>query len=74
VDDATAVIYLSALPGLVRLDVLLADRVGSVKAPGDFGLALVGFVLLTVWRLPPLVVVIVSAIGGAALSTIGSHS
>jgi chromate transport protein ChrA len=35
----------------------------SVKSPGDFGLALVGFVLLTVWRLPPLVVVIVSAIG-----------
>jgi chromate transporter len=40
----------------------------SVKTPGDFGLALVGFVLLTVWRLPPLVVVIVSALGGAALA------
>ena len=44
----------------------------SVKSPGDFGLAIVGFVLLTVWRLPPLVVVIVSAFGGAALSIIGS--
>ena len=40
----------------------------SVKTPGDFGLALVGFVLLTVWRVPPLVVVIVSALGGIALS------
>ena len=40
----------------------------SVKTPGDFGLALVGFVLLTVWRLPPLVVVIVSALGGVALA------
>jgi chromate transporter len=40
----------------------------SVKAPGDFGLALVGFVLLAVWRLPPLVVVIVSALGGVALA------
>jgi len=40
----------------------------SVKAPGDFGLALTAFILLTVWRLPPLVVVIVSALGGAALA------
>jgi chromate transporter len=40
----------------------------SVKSPGDFGLALVGFVLLTVWRAPPLLVVIISAIGGIALA------
>jgi chromate transporter len=42
--------------------------VSAVNGPGDFGLALVGFVLLTVWRLPPLVVVIVSALGGVALA------
>ena len=40
----------------------------SVKTPGDFALALVGFILLTVWRLPPLAVVIVSALGGVALA------
>ena len=40
----------------------------SVKTPGDFGIALVGFVLLTAWRAPPLVVVIVSALGGMALA------
>jgi chromate transporter len=40
----------------------------SVKGPGDFGVALVGFVLLTVWRAPPLLVVVVSAIGGVALA------
>jgi chromate transporter len=41
----------------------------SVKTPGDFGIALVGFVLLTVWRAPPLVVVVViSALGGIALA------
>jgi chromate transporter len=40
----------------------------SVKAPADFAIALVGFVLLTVWRAPPLVVVIISAIGGVAFS------
>ena len=42
----------------------------SVKTPGDFGIALVGFVLLTVWRAPPLLVVVVSAIGGIALTLI----
>jgi chromate transporter len=40
----------------------------SVKAPGDFGIALTGFVLLTVWRTPPLVVVILSAVGGILLA------
>ncbi len=40
----------------------------SVKAPGDFGIALTGFVLLTVWRTPPLVVVIISAVGGILLA------
>jgi chromate transporter len=42
----------------------------SVNAPGDFGIALVGFVLLTVWRTPPLLVVIVSAVGGVVLSLV----
>jgi chromate transporter len=36
----------------------------------NFGVALVGFVLLTVWRAPPLVVVVISAIGGIALRLI----
>lgn len=40
----------------------------SVRAPGDFGLALVGFVLLTAWRAPPLLVVAVSALGGMAMA------
>lgn len=40
----------------------------SVHAPGDLAVALVGFVLLTVWRAPPSVVVIVSALGGIALA------
>jgi chromate transporter len=40
----------------------------AVKGPGDFGVALLGFVLLTVWRVPPLVVVAVSAIGGIVLA------
>ena len=39
--------------------------------PGDFGLALVGFVLLTVWQTPPLVVVAVGALGGIGLALTG---
>jgi chromate transporter len=42
----------------------------AVKSPADFGLALLGFVLLTVWRAPPLIVVIVTALGGVALALV----
>jgi len=42
----------------------------SVKAPGDFAIALVGFVLLVAWRAPPLIVVLVSACGGIALALV----
>lgn len=40
----------------------------AVRGPGDFGLALVGFVLLTVWQTPPFIVVGISALGGIALA------
>jgi chromate transporter len=40
----------------------------SVKSPGDFGIALLGFVLLTVWRTPSLLIVVISALGGIALA------
>jgi chromate transporter len=40
----------------------------SVRTPADFAIALVGFVLLVAWRAPPLVVVIVSALGGIVLA------
>jgi chromate transporter len=36
----------------------------SVQGPRDFGIALVGFVLLVAWRAPPLVVVAFSAVAG----------
>jgi len=44
----------------------------SVKTIGDFVLVLFSFVLLTVGRIPPLVVVIISALGGLALAVVGS--
>jgi chromate transporter len=39
----------------------------AVLAPPDFVVALVGFLLLTVWRAPPWLVVILLAISGAAM-------
>jgi len=36
----------------------------AVRTHGDFALALIGFVLLVAWRLPPLAVVIIGAVGG----------
>src|SRR5580693_2319618 len=40
----------------------------AVKTPGDFALALFGFVLLAVWQAPPLVVIAISALGGIGLA------
>jgi chromate transporter len=42
----------------------------SVKTPGDFGVALAGIILLAVWRAPPLLVVVLSAIAGVAMAEI----
>jgi chromate transporter len=42
--------------------------ISSVKSVGDFAVALVGFVLLTAWRLPPLIVVILGAFAGVLMS------
>ncbi len=37
----------------------------TVKSTGDFGVALIGFVLLIAWRAPPLLVVVIGALAGA---------
>jgi chromate transporter len=58
----------AAVVGLLGAALYNPVWTSAVKTPGDFGLALVGFVLLTVWRAPPLVVVAVSALGGIALA------
>jgi len=42
----------------------------SVHSPRDFGIALVGFVLLVAWRAPPLVVVAFSAVAGTAMAVL----
>jgi chromate transporter len=58
----------AAVVGLLGAALYNPVWTSAVKAPGDFGLALVGFVLLIVWQAPPLVVVAVSAVGGVALA------
>ncbi|MBM3883716.1 MAG: chromate efflux transporter [Verrucomicrobia bacterium] len=40
----------------------------SVQTPPDFAVALIGFILLTAWKAPPVVVVAVSALAGAAFA------
>ncbi|MDO9503001.1 chromate transporter, partial [Falsiroseomonas sp.] len=40
----------------------------TIKEPAHFALALTGFLLLTVWKAPPWVVVILSALGGVLIS------
>jgi chromate transporter len=40
----------------------------AIKGPADFGLALVAFGLLMFWRLPPWLVVLISAAGGQAIA------
>lgn len=42
----------------------------TVHSPRDFGVALVGFVLLVAWRAPPLVVVAFSAAAGTAMALV----
>lgn len=45
--------------------------VSAILTPYDFALAVLGFVLLTVWKAPPWVVVVLLAVGGAGLSVFG---
>ena len=60
----------AAVVGLLGAALYNPVWTSAVKTPGDFALALVGFVLLTVWQVPPLVVVATGALGGIGLSLI----
>jgi chromate transporter len=54
----------AAVVGLLGAALYNPLWISSIKSSFDFALALFGFVLLAVWRTPPLVVVILGAIGG----------
>jgi hypothetical protein len=49
---------------------LLPSAVASVRNAGDVSMVMAGFLLLTAWRTPPIVVVIMGAIAGLLLSIV----
>jgi chromate transporter len=61
----------AAVVGLLGAALYNPIWTSSVKGPEDFGVALVGFVLLMAWRAPPLLVVIISAFSGMTLAIFG---
>jgi chromate transporter len=62
----------AAVVGLLGAALYSPIWTSAVMTPGDFALALVGFVLLIVWQTPPLVVVAISALGGIGLALTAS--
>jgi len=58
----------AAVVGLLGAALYSPVWTSSVNTPGDFGVVLVGFVLLMAWRAPPLLVVMVSALGGVIVT------
>lgn len=58
----------AAVVGLLAAALYNPLWTSTVRSAADFGIALVGFVLLVAWRAPPLVVVGVSALAGMALA------
>ena len=61
----------AAVVGLLGAALYNPVWTSTVKAPSDLAVALIGFVLLTAWRAPPLVVVSVCAFGGIILAQFG---
>ena len=58
----------AAVVGLLGAALYNPVWTSSVKTVADFGIALTCFVLLTVWRLPPLAAVLIGAAGGIVLA------
>ena len=55
----------AAVVGLLGAALYSPIWTSAVQAPQDFAVALVGFILLVAWKAPPVVVVALSALGGA---------
>lgn len=62
----------AAVVGLLGAALYSPVWTSSVHNSSDVSVAIVGFVLLTAWRTPPIVVVVIGAIAGALLSTLMS--
>ena len=62
----------AAVVGLLGAALYHPIWTSAVTTSWDVGIVLVGFVLLTAWRAPPLLVVAVSALAGIALARAAS--
>ena len=58
----------AAVVGLLGAALYSPIWTSAVQRPEDFGVALVGFILLVGWKAPPVVVVAVSGLGGMAFA------
>jgi chromate transporter len=60
----------AAVVGILGAALYTPVWTSAVTWPADFALALAAFVLLTVWKAPPWVVVVLTALGGVATATL----
>jgi chromate transporter len=60
----------AAVVGLLLAALYHPVWTSAVHAPGDFALGLVDFLLLVFWKVPPWLVVVLSALGGAMLGRV----
>jgi chromate transporter len=58
----------AAVVGLLLAALYQPVWTSAIAGPADFGLALAAFGLLVLWKLPPWLVVVLAALGGAALA------
>ena len=59
----------AAVVGLLLAALYHPVWTSGIASAGDFALAVVAFLLLVTWQVPPWIVVILCAAGGAALAT-----
>jgi chromate transporter len=58
----------AAVVGLLGAALYTPVWTSAVQAPADVAVAATGFVLLTVWRAPPLIVALIAASAGIGLA------
>ena len=61
----------AAVVGLLLAALYTPVWTSAILAPRDFALALAAFGLLTIWKLPPWLVVALAALGGAGFAALG---
>ena len=60
----------AAVVGLLGAALYTPLWTSTINHTSDFGLAMTGFILLTVWKIPPWMIVIISVSGGVLMSLV----